>query len=88
LNLKVQQWHGFFYIRLVQEGNVNGSSSKNYIMKKYSFLPLLAILISLSSCEIVGGIFKAGIWAGVIMVVLVVGVIIFILAKLFGGGRR
>ncbi len=56
-------------------------------MKKYSLLPLLAILVSLSSCEVIGGIFKAGVWAGVLMVVVVVGLVIFILAKLFGGGR-
>ena len=57
------------------------------IMKKYSFLPLLALLLSLSSCEVVGGIFKAGVWSGVILIVVVVGLVIFILAKLFGGGK-
>ena len=56
-------------------------------MKKYSFLPLLAMLISLSSCEVIGGIFKAGVWSGVIVVVVVVGLIIFILAKVMGGGK-
>ncbi len=56
-------------------------------MKKYSLLPLLAILLSLSSCELIGGIFKAGVWSGVILVVAVVGVIIFVLAKVFGGGK-
>ena len=56
-------------------------------MKKYSFLPLLALLVSLSSCEIIGGIFKAGVWSGVILVVVVVGLIIFILARLLGGGK-
>lgn len=54
-------------------------------MKKYSFLPLLALLISLSSCQIIGDIFKAGVWSGVILVVVVVGLIIFVLAKVFGG---
>lgn len=56
-------------------------------MKKYSFLPLLAILMSLSSCQIIGDIFKAGVWSGVILVVVVVGLVIFLLAKLFGGGK-
>ena len=63
------------------------SSIKTHIMKKYSFLPLLALLVSLSSCEIIGGIFKAGVWSGVILVVVVVGLIIFILARLLGGGK-
>lgn len=57
-------------------------------MKKYSLLPLLAILLSLSSCQVIGDIFKAGVWSGVILVVIVVGLIIFILAKVMGGGRR
>jgi hypothetical protein len=56
-------------------------------MKKYSFLPLLALLMSLSSCELIGGIFKAGVWSGVILVVVVVGLIIFFVARIFGGGR-
>ena len=56
-------------------------------MKKYSLLPLLALLVSLSSCEVIGGIFKAGVWSGVILVVVVVGIIIFILARLLGGGK-
>ncbi len=54
-------------------------------MKKLSLLPLFAILISLSSCELIGDIFKAGMWTGIIVVVLVVGLIIFVISKLFGG---
>jgi hypothetical protein len=54
-------------------------------MKKYSLLPMLALLMSLSSCEVIGGIFKAGVWSGFILVALVVGLVIFIVAKLFGG---
>jgi len=54
-------------------------------MKKYSLLPLLALILSLGSCQVVEGIFKAGVWVGVLMVVVVIGLIIFILAKLFGG---
>ena len=57
-------------------------------MKKYSFLPLIALLVSLSSCQIIGDIFKAGVWSGVILVVVVVGLVIFLLAKVFGGGSK
>jgi hypothetical protein len=59
-------------------------------MKKYSVLSLSALLmlmLSMSSCQIIGDIFKAGVWAGVLMVVVVVGLVIFLLAKLFGGGK-
>lgn len=57
-------------------------------MNKYTFLPLLALLISLSSCELIGDIFKAGVWSGVILVVLVVGLVVFLLAKVMGGGKK
>jgi hypothetical protein len=57
-------------------------------MKKYSFLPLIALLVSLSSCQVIGDIFKAGVWSGVILVVVVVGLVIFLLAKVFGGGSK
>jgi hypothetical protein len=45
---------------------------------------LLAACVSASGCEIVGGIFKAGLWAGVIMVVLVVAIVMFIVNKARG----
>ncbi|WP_167856901.1 hypothetical protein [Hymenobacter aquaticus] len=53
-------------------------------MKNYRILlPALLVLLtfSLSSCEVVGDIFKAGIWTGLIGVVLVVLLILFILRK-------
>jgi hypothetical protein len=53
-------------------------------MRRYYPLALLALLTLFSSCEVIGGIFKAGMWTGVILVVVVVGLVIFLLAKLFG----
>ena len=47
--------------------------------------PVLAfITISLSSCELVGDIFKAGVWVGVLAVVAVVGLIIYLISRLSG----
>ncbi|MEO6071477.1 MAG: phosphatidate cytidylyltransferase [Chitinophagaceae bacterium] len=40
--------------------------------------------VTLSSCEVVGGIFKAGIGVGIFVVVLVVGLIIWLVSR----GRR
>lgn len=57
-------------------------------MKKVVVFPLLALLLSLSSCSVVGGIFKAGFNVGIIVVIVVVAVIIFILAKVLGGGSK
>jgi len=52
-------------------------------------IPVLSIFLLslLSSCEVIGGIFKAGVWAGILLVVAVVGLIIFILARISGGGK-
>jgi hypothetical protein len=50
-------------------------------------LSLLALVSLLSGCELVEGIFKAGVWVGVLLVVVVVGFILWLLSKLTGGGR-
>ncbi|WP_316830918.1 hypothetical protein [Pedobacter aquatilis] len=55
-------------------------------MKRTFPLVLIAFLCTtLSSCELVEGIFKAGVWSGIIIVVVVVALIIWILSKVFGG---
>jgi hypothetical protein len=57
-------------------------------MKKIHFLPLLLMVLTLStlsSCQLIGDIFKAGVWAGVLLVVGIVALGIFLLAKIFGG---
>ena len=46
-----------------------------------AFLPLLAGLFLLSGCEIVGDIFKAGVWVGVLLVIAVIGGIIWMVSK-------
>ena len=58
-------------------------------MKKNLILAPLIVLIAIlfSGCAIVGGIFKAGMWTGIIAVVVVVGLLIFLVSKIFGGGR-
>ncbi|SOD18140.1 hypothetical protein SAMN06297358_2847 [Pedobacter xixiisoli] len=57
-------------------------------MKKLMPLALVALLVTtLSSCELVEGIFKAGMWTGVILVVVVIAIVIWLFAKLFGGRK-
>ena len=53
-------------------------------MQKVSTVTLygLAVAMTLSSCEVIGDIFKAGIWAGIILVVLVVAVILWLVRKM------
>ena len=56
-------------------------------MKKLSLAMIAGILISLSSCQIIGDIFKAGVGVGVFLVIAVIVLIVFVIGKLFGGGR-
>ncbi|MFL5787550.1 MAG: phosphatidate cytidylyltransferase [Flavisolibacter sp.] len=52
-------------------------------MKKYSNLWLyaVALAITLSSCQVVGGIFKAGVWVGIVIVVLVILLILWLVGR-------
>jgi len=49
-------------------------------------LPMLAMLMMImftaSSCEVVGGIFKAGMWTGVIVIVLIVVLVIWLIGRI------
>ena len=56
-------------------------------MKKIGIFSLIALVLSLSSCQIVGDIFKTGVGVGVFMVIAVLGLIIFAVAKIFGGSK-
>jgi hypothetical protein len=47
------------------------------------WLALIAALLS-SGCELVGDIFKAGVWVGVLMVAVVVGLILMLVTKARG----
>lgn len=49
-----------------------------------AFLMTLSVVL-LSSCTAIEGIFKAGVWSGIIFVALIIGVIIFIITRL---GKR
>ncbi len=52
-------------------------------------LPVLLIGATLlSSCEAIGGIFKAGVWTGTIGVVVVLVIIILVVVKLFSGKKN
>ena len=48
------------------------------------FGPFILILCLLSSCAVVGGIFKAGVWVGVIIVLVVIGFIIWLVTRKSG----
>lgn len=55
---------------------------KNNLIKTLSVLSVL--LVALSSCEVVEGIFKAGIWVGILFVAGIIALVIFIISRLGG----
>ncbi|MDQ6763150.1 MAG: phosphatidate cytidylyltransferase [Bacteroidota bacterium] len=54
-------------------------------MKKYNLtkliLMLTVLIVTLSSCSAIAGIFKAGIWFGVIGVIVIVAIIFWLINK-------
>lgn len=53
-------------------------------MKKINLFTVVFItflLFSLQSCQAIGDVFKAGMWSGVIIVVLIIGVIVYFISK-------
>lgn len=57
-------------------------------MNQSAVLPRLVALVllgmSASGCEVVGGIFKAGVWVGALAVVAVIMVIVFAITRMKG----
>jgi hypothetical protein len=57
-------------------------------MKKLIFPTIVSVLLLMSSCEVIGGIFKAGFYAGIIGLLIVVALIIYLIIKFRGGSNR
>lgn len=53
-----------------------------------SALVAIFLTLFLTSCAAIGDIFKAGAYTGIIGVIVVLGVVIWLVSKLFGGGGR
>lgn len=49
----------------------------------YRLLPGALLLLLLSGCDLVGDIFEAGFWVGVIVVVLVIALVVWLIFQLF-----
>ena len=60
-------------------------------MKKIEIFSLTALFLvfctCMESCRVIGDIFKAGVGVGVILVVAIIGLVIFVIAKIAGGGK-
>ena len=59
---------------------------------KQNVLAILTVVlmaaVTLSGCELIGGIFKAGVWTGTILVVLIVAIVIWVVSKLFSRNKN
>ena len=53
-------------------------------MRKLNVVFFVLAMIALSGCSVVTGIFKAGAFAGILAVVIVIGIIIWILSMFRG----
>ncbi|MFU1855999.1 hypothetical protein ACK8HY_03170 [Sphingobacterium sp. NGMCC 1.201703] len=57
-------------------------------MKKIALFSLMSsTLLLMTSCSVIESIFKAGVWTGILIVVVVVALVIWLISKLFGGSK-
>jgi len=55
-----------------------------------TFIGIFGLVFStmmLTSCELVEGIFKAGVWSGILVVVLVIALVLWLVMKILGGRK-
>ncbi len=50
-------------------------------MEKLMRIWLLGLVLFLTSCELIEGVFKGGMWVGAILVLLVLGAVVWIFSK-------
>jgi hypothetical protein len=54
-------------------------------LSRYWMLVLLVLAsVSVSGCEAIAGIFKAGVWTGVVMVVILIALVGFLATRIRG----
>ena len=54
-------------------------------LSRYWMIVLLVLAsFTVAGCEAIAGIFKAGVWTGVVMIVILIGIIGFIAARIRG----
>ncbi|MDO5654709.1 MAG: phosphatidate cytidylyltransferase [Flavobacteriaceae bacterium] len=50
-------------------------------MRKFLHLGIFLLLFTLTSCELAGDIFEAGIWTGVVLVVGLIALVIWLFSR-------
>jgi len=66
-----------------KQGKVFAYHLEKLVMKRNIVLygSLLWMISLLSSCEVIGGIFKAGVWVGILIVVAIIGLIVWLIGR-------
>lgn len=54
---------------------------KKHVMKSLTYLTLLTLITILSGCAVAGGIFKAGMYWGIFLVVGIIALIIYMISR-------
>jgi len=54
---------------------------RNSITASLSMMIIFTLLLLLSGCEVIGGIFNAGVYTGMFIVIFVIALIIFLVAR-------
>ena len=52
-----------------------------YLTQGLVIVAVMMVAMSASGCDVIGGIFKAGIWVGVIGVAIVIGLIVMFMRR-------
>ena len=50
-------------------------------MQRLNYVILAFLMLSLSSCELIGDIFEAGVWVGILMVAAVSALVIWLISR-------
>lgn len=56
-------------------------------IKVFLSMVLILLTFTMSSCEVIGDIFQAGMWTAVIIIAVVILLIMWLIRKLRGGRR-
>jgi hypothetical protein len=73
--------HSADFISFRQANLQNKKINMKKINLKTIVLPMLFTAITLSSCKAIAGIFKAGVWFGVIGVVVIIVIIFWLISR-------
>ena len=55
-----------------------------WLLRVLMLVLMVVASISVSGCEVIGDIFKAGVWVGALFIVVIIAIVGFIAAKIRG----